>query len=57
MSKENTRRKIHPDIESVPTGFANGQAQGNPLTEEEKQLLENKLMQKEKVDIYIKWVV
>ena len=37
MGKENTRRKIHPDIESVPIGFANGQAQGNPLTEEEKQ--------------------
>jgi|TARA_R110002049_G_scaffold152303_1_gene316286 GTP cyclohydrolase I len=37
MGKENIRRKIHPDIESVPIGFANGQAQGNPLTEEEKQ--------------------
>ena len=37
MSKENIRRKIHPDIESVPIGFANGQAQSNPLTEEEKQ--------------------
>ena len=37
MSKENTRRKIHPNIESVPTGYANGQAQGNPLTEEEKE--------------------
>lgn len=37
MNKENTRRKIHPDIESVPIGFANGQAQSNPLTEEEKQ--------------------
>ena len=37
MNKENKRRKIHPDIESVPIGFANGQAQPNPLTEEEKQ--------------------
>ncbi len=37
MSKENTRRKVHLNIETVPTGFANGQAQGNPLTEEEKQ--------------------
>ena len=37
MGKENKRRKIHPDIESVPIGFANGQAQGNPLTEEEKE--------------------
>ena len=37
MGKENTRRKLHPDIESVPIGFANGQAQSNPLTEEEKQ--------------------
>ena len=36
---ENTRRKIHPDIESVPIGFANGQAQSNPLTEEEKQTM------------------
>ena len=36
MGKENTRRKIHPDIESVPIGFANGQAQDNPLTEKEK---------------------
>ena len=39
MNKENIRRKIHPDIESVPIGFANGQAQSNPLTEEEKQLM------------------
>ena len=36
MGKENKRRKIHPDIESVPIGFANGQAQNNPLTEKEK---------------------
>ena len=36
MNKENIRRKIHPDIESVPIGFANGQAQINPLTEKEK---------------------
>ena len=34
---ENKRRKLHENIESVPTGFANGQAQSNPLTEEEKQ--------------------
>ena len=34
---KNTRRKHHTDIESVPIGFANGQAQGNPLTEEEKE--------------------
>ena len=39
MSKENTRRKIHPDIESIPIGFANGQAQKNPLTEEEKEYM------------------
>ena len=39
MSKENTRRKIHPDIECVPIGFANGQAQKNPLTEEEKEYM------------------
>ena len=33
---ENTRRKLHPNIESVTTGFANGQADGAPFTEKEK---------------------
>ena len=33
---ENKRRKLHENIESVPTGFANGQAQTNPMTDEEK---------------------
>ena len=33
---ENKRRKLHDNIESVPTGFANGQAQTTPKTDEEK---------------------
>ena len=34
--EENKRRKLHPNIESVQTGFANGQADGAPFTEKEK---------------------
>ena len=31
MSKENTRRKFHTDIECVQKGFANGVAENHPL--------------------------
>jgi len=34
---ENTRRKIHENLEIVQTGFANGVAEGFPLTEKEKE--------------------
>ena len=34
--EENKRRKLHPNIESVKIGFANGQAEGAPFTEKEK---------------------
>jgi GTP cyclohydrolase IA len=37
MSKENTRRKFHTDIECVKKGFANGVASDHPLTDEQKQ--------------------
>lgn len=33
---ENKRRKKHEDIECVPAGYANGVAQGYPLTQEDK---------------------
>jgi len=36
---ENNRRKLHTNIESVPVGFANGQATEYPLTDEEKQAM------------------
>jgi len=39
MSKENTRRKYHTDIECVRKGFANGVAADHPLNEEEKQAM------------------
>jgi GTP cyclohydrolase IA len=39
MSKENTRRKFHTDIECVQKGFANGVAEDHPLNEEEKQAM------------------
>ena len=39
MSKENTRRKFHTDIECVQKGFANGVAENHPLNEEEKQAM------------------
>ena len=34
---ENKRRKTHEELESVPIGYANGVAEGFPLTESEKQ--------------------
>lgn len=34
---ENTRRKQHQDLESVPIGYANGVAPGFPFTDKEKQ--------------------
>ena len=34
---ENKRRKTHKKLESVPVGYANGVAEGFPLTESEKQ--------------------
>jgi GTP cyclohydrolase I len=39
MSKENTRRKYHTDIECVKEGFANGVASEHPLTDEQKQIM------------------
>ena len=39
MSKENTRRKYHTDIECVKEGFANGGAAEHPLTDEQKQIM------------------
>ena len=36
MSKENPRRKLHTNIETVQKGFANGVASNYPLTEEQK---------------------
>ena len=37
MSKENPRRKLHTNIETVQKGFANGVASNHPLTEEQKE--------------------
>jgi len=34
---ENTRRKQHQDLESVPIGYANGVAPGFPFTDKEKR--------------------
>tara|TARA_R110000824_G_scaffold25877_1_gene89743 strand:- start:424 stop:1122 length:699 start_codon:yes stop_codon:yes gene_type:complete len=36
MDKENNRRKFHTDIECVQEGFANGVAEGFPLSDQEK---------------------
>ena len=33
----NNRKKVHNDLEVVPTGFTNGVAPGFPLNEGEKQ--------------------
>ena len=42
--EENNRRKLHNNIESVRTGFANGQAEGAPFTEKKNQKLLKKLL-------------
>ena len=34
--EENKRRKLHPNIECVQEGFANGIAPGAPFTDKEK---------------------
>jgi len=39
---ENKRRKIHQGLEVVPEGYANGVAEGFPLTEDEKLEMINK---------------
>ena len=36
---ENSRRKQHEDLEVVQTGFANGVAEGFPLSDQEKQYM------------------
>ena len=36
---ENKRRKIHEELEVVQTGFANGVAEGFPLTNIEKSAM------------------
>ena len=34
---ENKRRKIHEELEVVQVGFANGVAEGFPLTDKQKE--------------------
>ena len=38
---ENKRRKVHEELEVVQVGFANGVAEGFPLTDREKQKMIN----------------
>ena len=34
---ENKRRKVHEELEVVQTGFANGVAEGFPLSKDDKE--------------------
>ena len=38
---ENKRRKIHEELEVVQVGFANGVAEGFPLTDKQKEKMIN----------------